>query len=309
MYMRADTSSFEADDGKALFVRTWLPDEGVTPVAVVHIAHGMAEHCARYARLAEALTQKGYIVYANDHRGHGKTATADDLGWMGPDGFRRAVTDLYELLSDEKARHPELPLFLFGHSMGSFFTQAFMIEHGAMLRGAVLSASSGKPNLLASAGRLVARAERARKGARKPSTLLTKLSFDAFNKAFAPNRTAFDWLSRDAAEVDMYVADPLCGFPVSTQLWVDLLDGTADIARPERQAKVPSELPVLIFAGARDPVSENTKSLDQLIAAYARAGLRDVTHRYYADGRHEMLNETNRDEVTKDLLAWLDAHR
>ncbi len=307
--MRADTFTFEADDGKALFVRRWLPEEGVTPVAVVHIAHGMAEHSARYARVAEALTQKGYAVYANDHRGHGKTAVEGELGWIGPDGFRRLVTDLHELTDDEKAKHKGLPLFLFGHSMGSFLTQAFMIAHGASLRGAILSASSGKPSLLATAGRLVARAERARKGARKPSTLLTKLSFDAFNKAFAPTRTAFDWLSRDPAEVDKYIADPLCGFPVSTQLWVDLLDGTADIARPERQAKVPSELPVLIFAGTRDPVGENTKSLDQLLGAYTRAGVRDVTHRYYEDGRHEMLNETNRDEVTQDLIAWLDAHR
>jgi alpha-beta hydrolase superfamily lysophospholipase len=306
--MRADTFTFEADDGKALFVRKWEPEPGVVPVAVVHIAHGMAEHCARYARLAEALTQKGYVVYANDHRGHGKTASAGELGFIGPGGFRRAVMDLHELVLEEKSKHPGLPMFLVGHSMGSFFTQAFMIEHGALLRGAVLSASSGKPNLLASAGRLVARAERARKGARAPSRLLTKLSFDAFNKAFAPTRTGFDWLSRDPSEVDKYVADPLCGFPVSTQLWVDLLDGTADIARPDRQAKVPGDLPVLIFAGARDPVSENTKGLDQLVTAYARAGLRDVTHRYYADGRHEMLNETNRDEVTADLLAWLTAH-
>ncbi len=307
--MRTDTFTFEADDGKALFVRRWLPEEGVTPVAVVHIAHGMAEHSARYARVAEALTGKGYAVYANDHRGHGKTAVEGELGWIGPDGFRRVVTDLHELTDDEKAKNKGLPLFLFGHSMGSFFTQAFMIAHGSSLRGAILSASSGKPNLLATAGRLVARAERARKGARKPSTLLTKLSFDAFNKAFAPTRTDFDWLSRDPAEVDKYIADPLCGFPVSTQLWVDLLDGTADIARPEGQSRVPSDLPVLIFAGARDPVGENTKSLDQLLGAYARAGLRDVTHRYYEDGRHEMLNETNRDEVTQDLIAWLDAHR
>ena len=303
------TSTFEADDGKAIFVRCWQPDADVTPVAVVHIAHGMAEHSERYARVAEALTKSGYIVYANDHRGHGKTASSDELGWMGKDGINRAVSDLHEMVEDEKARHKDLPFFLFGHSMGSFLTQAFLIQHGKLLRGAILSASSGKPNLLAQAGRLVARAERARKGERNPSSLLTGLSFDAFNKAFAPTRTAFDWLSRDAAEVDKYIADPLCGFPVSTQLWVDLLDATADIARPERQAKIPSDLPVLIFAGARDPVSENTKGLDKLLAAYARAGLKDVTHRYYADARHETLNETNRDEVTADLLKWLDSRR
>src|SRR5262249_55554460 len=135
-----------------------------------------------------------------------------------------------------------------------------------------------------------------------------KLSFDAFNKAFAPNRTAFDWLSRDEAEVDKYIADPLCGFPVTTQLWVDVLDALSDIARPERQAKIPSDLPVYIFAGSEDPVGEKTRSLEQLLGAYGRAGVRDVKHKFYPGARHETLNETNRDEVTRDLVAWFDAH-
>jgi alpha-beta hydrolase superfamily lysophospholipase len=270
----------------------------------------MAEHAARYARFAEALVAAGYAVYANDHRGHGKTAADGELGWFGSSGgFRRVVQDLQQLVVYEKAQHPGLPLFLFGHSMGSFFTQAFMIESGSSLKGAILSGSAGKPSLIASAGRLVARIERSRLGAKGQSTLLGKLSFDAFNKAFAPNRTGFDWLSRDQAEVDKYVADPLCGFAVTTQLWIDVLDGTADISRPDRQAQVPKELPVLIFAGSEDPVGEKTRSLEQLIGAYQRAGLRDVTHKFYPGGRHEMLNETNRDEVTRDVVAWLDAHR
>src|SRR5262249_51240949 len=154
----------------------------------------------------------GYAVYANDHRGHGKTAaTPDELGFFASSGgFRRCVQDLEQLIVFEKAENPGVPAFLFGHSMGSYFTQAFMIDAGWALRGAILSGSAGKPGLLASAGRLVARVERARFGARGKSELLGKLSFDAFNKAFAPNRTAFDWLSRDEAEVDKYVTDPLC---------------------------------------------------------------------------------------------------
>jgi len=326
--MRADTFTFKAEDTKEIFVYRWAPgsDGGLTPgepgsaphtpgdvaapKAVVHIAHGMAEHAARYARFAEALTEAGYAVYANDHRGHGQTAKDGELGWFGTSGgFRRAVQDLQQLVVYEKAQHPGLGLFLFGHSMGSFFTQAFMIESGSALRGAILSGSAGKPSLMASAGRVVARIERARLGGKGQSKLLTRLSFDDFNKAFAPNRTGFDWLSRDPAEVDKYVADPLCGFAVTTQLWVDVLDGTASIARPERQAEVPKDLPVLIFAGSEDPVGDKTRSLDQLVGAYARAGLRDVTHKFYPGGRHEMLNEENRDEVIRDVVAWLDAHR
>lgn len=307
--MRADTFTFKAEDTSELFVYRWLPDEGAPRKGVVHVVHGMAEHAARYARLAEALVAAGYAVYGSDLRGHGKTARSpSDLGFLGAGGFRRSVQDLEQLIVLEKSESPGLPVFLFGHSMGSFLVQAFMIDAGSTLRGAVLSGSSGKPNLLASAGRLVARIERARLGPRSPSKLLTSLSFDAFNKAFQPSRTGFDWLTRDEAEVDKYIADPLCGFSVSTQLWVEVLDTTADIARPERQARVPRDLPVYIFAGSEDPVGERTKSLDQLLGAYQRAGVKDVTHRYYPGARHETLNETNRDEVTRDLVGWLDAH-
>jgi alpha-beta hydrolase superfamily lysophospholipase len=153
----------------------------------------------------------------------------------------------------------------------------------------------------------VSRIERLRLGPRGKSELLAALSFGAFNKAFRPNRTACDWLTRDEAEVDKYVADPLCGFPVSTQLWVETLDTLADVARPERQARVPRDLAVYVFAGAEDPTSERTRSLAQLLAAYARAGAVDVSHRFYPGARHETLNETNREEVTRDLIAWLDA--
>jgi alpha-beta hydrolase superfamily lysophospholipase len=316
--MRADTFTFKAEDQRELFVYRWLPDEGARKKAVVHVAHGMAEHAGRYARVAGALVEAGYAVYADDHRGHGRTAAPQaggrpgapsdgELGWMGPDGFRRSVQDLQQLLVFEKAENPGLPAVLFGHSMGSYFAQAFLVEAGASIRAAVLSGTGGKPSFIASLGRAVARLERARLGPKGKSPLLQALSFDEFNKAFRPNRTAFDWLSRDDAEVDKYVADPLCGFAVSTQLWVDLLDGLAAISRPERQAKIPRDLPIYVFSGSEDPVGEKTKSVQQLLAAYGRAGVTDVTHKFYPGARHETLNETNRDEVTRDLVAWLDS--
>ena len=305
--MRADTFSFKAEDGKDLFVYRWLPDEGAPRKAIVHVSHGMAEHAARYARVAEALTAAGYAVYADDHRGHGKTAGPDDLGWMGPGGFRRSVQDIEQLLVFEKAENPGLPAVLFGHSMGSYFAQSFLVDAGSSIKAAVLSGTGGKPSLIAAAGRLVARVERLRLGPRGKSKLLTALSFEEFNKAFRPNRTAFDWLSRDDAEVDKYIADPLCGFPVTTQLWVDLLDGLGHISSPAQQAKIPHDLPVYVLCGSEDPVGEQTRSVQQLLSAYGRVGLADVTHKFYPSGRHEVLNETNRDEVTRDLVAWLDA--
>lgn len=308
--MRADTFEFTADDGKQLFVYRFLPDPGVQAKAVVHVAHGMAEHGARYARAAEALTRHGYIVYANDHRGHGKTARcAEDLGFIAEHGgFHRVVQDLSQLVAHEKQEHPGLPVVLFGHSMGSFYAQQFLIEHGKEIAGAVLCGTSGKPPPIASAGRIVARIERLRLGARGKSALINKLSFDTYNKFFKPNRTAFDWLSRDPAEVDKYIADPLCGFVCSISLWVDLLDSLAQIAAPKRQRQIPKNTPIYVIAGAEDPVSDRTRGIAQLLRAYRAAGLQHVQHRYYPGTRHELFNETNRDEVVQDLVAWLDAH-
>jgi alpha-beta hydrolase superfamily lysophospholipase len=305
--MRSDSFTFAADDGHPLFVYRFRPDEGTPLRGIVHIAHGMAEHAARYARVAEALTAAGYLVQADDHRGHGKTArSAADLGFIASaGGFDRCVRDLDQLIARAKEESPGLPVALFGHSMGSFLTQGFLIEHGAKIQAAVLSATAGKPPAIATIGKGVARLERLRRGERAPSKIIDAMSFGQYNKAFAPTRTEFDWLSRDPAEVDKYVADPLCGFSCSTALWVDLLDALSAIARPAAQARIPKELPIYVFSGSEDPVGERTKSVQQLLGAYQRAGLTRVTSRFYPGGRHEMLNETNREEVTRDLVAWL----
>jgi alpha-beta hydrolase superfamily lysophospholipase len=307
--MNAELSQVRADDGHSLQVRRWLPEAGMQRRALVHLAHGMAEHGGRYEPLAQALAASGYVVYAHDHRGHGGSVSRpEDRGWVGEsDTFARLVRDLLGLAFEEQREHGGLPLILFGHSMGSYVVQRCMIQEGSRLAGAILSGSGGKPSLLASAGRMLARVERARLGARGKSPLIDALSFQSFNKVFAPNRTAFDWLSRDPAQVDAYVADPNCGFLVSTQLWIDLLDELDRLARPDEQTRIPKELPVLVFSGADDPAGELGKSVQRLLDAYRRVGLRHVTSRLYGGGRHEMLNETNREEVLGDVLAWLDA--
>src|SRR5262249_5894088 len=155
---------------------------------------------------------------------------------------------------------------------------------------------------IAEAGRLIARAERVRLGPRGTSPVIHALGFDAFNKAFKPNRTAHDWISRDEAEVDKYAADPLCGFQCSVTTWIEVLDALSALSPPENEARIRKDLPVYILAGSEDQVSERTKGLVQLLGAYERAGLTDVTHRFYPGARHEVFNETNREEVTGDLL-------
>jgi alpha-beta hydrolase superfamily lysophospholipase len=190
-----------------------------------------------------------------------------------------------------------------GHSLGSFLGQEFVAEHSDALAGAIYSGSSGKPPPIATLARLIARAERLRLGKRGKSQLIGQMWFGAYNRPFAPARTAFDWLSRDEKEVDAYIADPYCGFPFTNQLAIDVLDALPGLLAPERLARIRKDLPIYIFSGERDPVGANIKGL---IDALKRAGFTQVTARIYPDARHETLNETTREEVTRDLIAWLD---
>jgi alpha-beta hydrolase superfamily lysophospholipase len=302
--MQASPFQLETSDGVSLFVYRWLPEQ--PPKAVVQIAHGWAEHAGRYARVAEALCRAGYAVYADDHRGHGRTAkTPADLGYLAEnDGWNKCVNDLWQLNQRIRADFPQTPIVILGHSLGSFMVQQFVCDHGDAVIGAVLSGTNGKPPATASLGRGVAQLERLRVGPRGKSPLLQSLFFGPFNKPFEPARTPFDWLSRDPAEVDKYVADPLCGFDSQVQMFLDLLKGLPEVANPARQARIPKSLPIYIFRGSCDPVCNN---IEQLLEAYRAAGLQNVTNKIYPDGRHESLNEVNRDEVTRDLIAWLDA--
>lgn len=303
--MNQSTFTLRTPDGVQLFVRRWLP--GGAPKAVVQIVHGLAEHSARYARLAEALTGEGYGVYANDHRGHGHTAKGQaELGFLADNnGWRKCLDDLWLVNRQPATEHPDAPIFLLGHSMGSTMAQQFITEHGGSIAGVVLSGPNGQPTGMAPIGRLIARIERLRLGRHGHSALIANLTFGAFNKRFSPVRTEFDWLSRDPAEVDKYVADPLCGFSASVQLWIELLGAWAEISRPESYQRIPKDLPVYVIAGKRDPVSAGARQIEPMLTAFRAAGVRNIERRVYADARHELFNETNRDEVTRDLMEWL----
>ena len=293
---------FFAEDGVRLLGRRWLPEW--TPRAVIQIAHGLAEHSARYARLAAALNACGYAAYAHDLRGHGPSCAARDLGHFADrEGWARTLGDLWTFNRLIAAEQPDVPIVFLGHSMGSFLGQAFVAEHSDALAGAVFSGSNGKPPTIAAVARLLARAERLRLGPRGVSPLLNQMLFGDFNKPFKPARTAVDWLSRDPKEVEAYVADPLCGFPFSTQLAIDLLDALPGLLAPDRLAGIRKDLPIYVFSGEKDPVGANIQGL---IAALKTTGFVRLTTRIYPGARHETLNETNRDEVTRDLIGWLD---
>jgi alpha-beta hydrolase superfamily lysophospholipase len=303
--MKSADFAFQTVDGATLQVRGWVVDH---PKAIVQVLHGMAEHSARYARLAQALAAAGYSTYAHDHRGHGRSIP--EGGSPGhkaeSDGWNRIVEDAHGVNREIAKRHPNVPIIILGHSMGSFVLQQLLFEHPNDMIAAALSGSNGKPPPIATLGKLVARIERMRVGKRNPSPLMQKLTFEEYNKAFAPNRTEFDWLSRDDDEVDKYVADPLCGFAVSTQVWIDMLAALDRISNPRNVAKVPKGMPLYLFAGDRDPVGDYGNGVKRLYQAYKRAALFDVRLKLYPDARHELFNETNREEVTADFIAWLD---
>ncbi len=299
--MPENVSHLAADDGTKILVRHWPTKK---PRAIVQIAHGLAEHSARYGRLAAALNAAGYEVYASDHRGHGPSASAADLGHLGDgNGWAKAVGDLWTVNRAIAKATPGVPIVLLGHSMGSFLARGFAAEHSQALSGLVLSGSNGAPPAIATAGRVLARIERMRLGPRGKSALLNQMMFGDFNKPFRPARTPLDWLSRDEKEVDAYVADPLCGFPFTTQLAIDLLDALPKVTSRRSLGPIHKDMPVYVFSGALDPVGSNIKGL---FADLRAAGFVRLTTRLYPEGRHETLNEINREEVTRDLVKWLD---
>ena len=302
--MNHSTFWLTANDHSRLYVNQWLPD--AAPKALLMLSHGMAEHSGRYARLAEAWCGAGFGLYAPDQRGHGRTADEGTLGlYAEKDGWNKVVGDLASLNQHIGQQQPGLPIILLGHSMGSYIAQAYLLHHSASLNGAILSGSNFQPVALYRAARLIARAERLRQGVRGRSALIEFLSFGSFNKAFKPNRTAFDWLSRDPVEVDKYINDPLCGFRCTNQLWIDLLGGLQQISKASNLVQIDPGLPILVMGGECDPVSEG-KRLKSLADALREAGCQNLQLNIYPQARHEVFNETNRDEVTADVLAWLD---
>ena len=308
--MTTATFRFQASDGKEIFTNKWLPENLADIKAIVQISHGMAEHSARYKRFAEALNAVNIGVYANDHRGHGKTAgNIENLGYFADfDGWNRVVEDMKNLTAIIKKNHPGVSVFLFGHSMGSLLSREYIFSSSEEINGVILSGTAGNPGLLGNVGILVSKIESLLHGKKTKSPLLDKLSFGKFNVAFKPNRTTFDWLSRDNAEVDKYIADPYCGTVFTSGFFNDMLKGIKNINRFSNIEKISTSLPIHLIAGAKDPVGDNTKGVVEVLNTFKKAGIEDVSYKFYEDSRHEILNEINRKEVFADLIDWIENH-
>jgi alpha-beta hydrolase superfamily lysophospholipase len=275
------TTTIDTGDGQQLHVFRWSP--AGAPKAVVQIQHGLAEHAGRYRRFARALTDAGYLVYAADARGSGQSASAG-YGVWGQDGWPGWVDDVGRLSARIRQDEPGLRLGLVAHSMGSFATQQHLLDHADDVDAVVLSGSTEVSWLVPVLA------------ADEPADL------SAFNEPFE-HRTGFEWLTRDDAEVDAYMADPACGWPAPPLAGIDTLAAAAD---PERVAAIRHDLPLHIMSGSDDPLAQGGAAIEALAERYRRAGLTEVQVTLYPGARHEILNETNRDEVTADVIAFFD---
>lgn len=295
-------------DGKTqLRVRKCVP-EGEAK-AVVQIAHGIAEHVGRYDDFAAFLASNGFVVVGNDHLGHGLSAKKkEDLGFFAEKGgWEIATGDMRRVYERFRAEYPGLPYFLFGHSMGSFLSRTYLIKYPDGLAGAILSGTGQQPGLIVYAGRGMGRREIKKHGARYKSPLLNAMAFGSYNQRFEPRRTVSDWLSRDPAVVDAYRADPLCAFVPSAALFTDMMEGFAFNQKRENLLKMKKDLPVYFMSGDADPVGAYGKGVKKAFESFKKAGMTDLSIRLYPEGRHEMLNELNRDEVYRDILNWLNS--
>ena len=298
-----ETSFITDSEGKKLHLYTWQPNQEA--IGVIQILHGMAEHAGRYNMFAKKLAGNGYVVYAHDHRGHGKT-DPDQLGFISEqDGFDLLVQNVEDITNHIKKEHPELPVVMFGHSMGSFLLQRFLQKSSFSPDAVVYSGSNGKPPAILNAGILIASILKKLFGPEAKSPLLEKMSFGAYNKKFKPNRTDFDWLSRDNAMVDLYIDDPLCGFTCSTSFYHQLFTGLKKLHSHKPFADHTKDIPILIVSGDADPVSEMGKGIKSLEKCVRNSSVTDLEVKVYPGGRHEMLNEINRDEVMDFIINWI----
>lgn len=285
MALHQHSFTFEGEDGTPIFAYRWSGDAPVR--GILQVAHGMGEHALRYREPLAPIIESGIVVYANDHRGHGRTAPdAGALGDFGPAGFAALASDMAKLTDIARAENPGKPLVLLGHSMGSFALQLYLLDHSRKIDGAVLSGSAALDCLA--------------------TGMNTGQGLKSFSAAIENPRTEFDWLSRDPAEVDKYIADPLCGFSATEASQASMFAALMRTFDPQALKAIRGDLPLYIFAGDRDPVNGNLAWLRPLADRYRAAGVKNLQTKFYKDGRHEMLNETNRADVVRDLAGWIN---
>lgn len=301
--MKVTKSFLNMSDGHDVYFELYEPE---APIGHVHLIHGMAEHIGRYEEFAHFLAGKGFSVSGHDQRGHGKTAERNGVqGYFAEEeGFSRIVADVRETVEELRPDAGNLPLILFGHSMGSFVARRYIQLYSEEVSRAVLSGSGGNPGIVGKAGLALAMSAARLKGKTEISPVLGKLTFGSFMKQFKGEESAFAWLSRDASEVAKYEADPMSGTPSTNQFYVDLFSGIDLIHKPAEVSKIRSGLPLLLISGSEDPVGGNGKGIFGAAEQYRAAGL-DVKVYLAEGGRHELLHEIGKDAHFETIAEWM----
>ncbi len=279
-----------------------------TPRGIVIVCHGLAEHSRRYEGFAVALSARGYHVYVHDHRGHGETTAPDaQLGrYAASRGTDKVVADVRAMRDFAVTQHPGLPVILFGHSMGGLIALNVAENHPQAFQALSVWNSNFNPGPAGRFAQAVLAVEKMLKGSDVPSAILPRATFGAWGKSIPGHRTAFDWLSHDPAEVDAYIADPLCGFDASVSLWQDLFRLTFAGASPDHLALLPKGLPVYLVGGGQDPATNKGREIRWLGRRMMETGMTHVTTTIYDGMRHETLNEIGREQAISEFLSWLD---
>lgn len=297
---------FPSHDGKhTVHACIWQPDGEIC--GVVQIIHGMEEYAARYAPFAEFLTSKGYLVCADDHLGHGRTAKdKNELGYFTDErNVNLVIEDIHSLYIHAKKLAQDKPYFIMGHSMGSFFCRKYISVYGKELDGAIIMGSGFKSKATLNFALFFVKLNAAFCGWKHKSKLIKKLAFGSYNKKFKPAKTDVDWLSKESDNVQNYIADEYCGFTFTNNGYYYLFSIIKQACSKKCIAAVPDKLPVYLVAGADDPVGDYGKGVKKLYKKLLKAGKEDVSITLYEGGRHEILNDFCKDKVQADILEFL----
>ncbi len=299
---------FNSSTGKnKIHARMCVPD--TEPRAIVQIIHGIAEYIGRYDEFMSFLADNGIIAVGTDHLGHGKSIESEEqTGFFAYDnGWDYVVRDEEVLRLAMHENYPELPIIVFGHSMGSFMTRTLLIRYPDAFNAAIISGTGNQGAALVNGGLFMGNLVTGLRGAHHYSKFLNNLAFGSYNKIYDNPKTEYDWLSRDETNVQKYIDDPLCGFIPSCSLFRDMMTGVKFITNKKNLTAMNKDMPVYFMSGDMDPVGECGKGVQKAYNNFLEAGMKDVSIKLYPGGRHEMLNEINKDEVYADILAWLNS--
>lgn len=303
--VRSEFTFLSTDGVTQLHAVQWLPDSNVR--AVLQLVHGVAEYIMRYDPFASFLTEHGFAVVGHDHLGHGlSVAEGAPRLYFGPRGsWDWVVSDIRTLQEQTRHQYPDVPYFILGHSMGSFLLRTYLARYPGTVDGAILMGTTHMNAIVLAGAKLFAAIECLRVGEQNPSAAVLKLSFGAYNRKFAPNRTPYDWVTLSRATVDTYLTDPMCGENPSMGLFREMQAGMAFMGRPETVRQMDPDLPVLFVSGAMDPVGGLGRGVEKAFRLFQNNGMRNVSMKLYPQLRHEILNEDCKEDIFRDLLQWL----